>query len=131
MTRLKRALRPVKDSVIRGPARSLIRRHELRTWQTRGRPVPPPHSHKEAIVADYARRFGIRTFVETGTYLGEMVEAQRRRFSRIWSVELDPTLAQAARERFTGNRRIAVLEGDSGKVLADLLPSISPDPPKL
>lgn len=96
-------------------------RREIASWQEGGRPVPPPASVKQAIVAAYGERFGIRTLVETGTYLGQMVEAQRGRFDRVWSIELDKTLARTARERFKDAKNVAILHGDSGKRLKEVL----------
>jgi hypothetical protein len=75
-------------------------------------------------VWSYSLAFGIATLVETGTYLGEMVAAQRTRFHRMWSIELSPELHRAAVQQFENARNVTLLQGDSGdlieKVLADL-----------
>jgi non-ribosomal peptide synthetase component F len=52
---------------------------ELGRWESRGRPVPPPHLVKQVVLQNYAANYGIRTFVETGTYFGEMVGAMKIR----------------------------------------------------
>lgn len=94
---------------------------EIAAWQKAGRPVPPPPSVKQAVVAAYGERFGMRTLIETGTYLGQMVEAQRGRFDRVWSIELDKGLARTARDRFAGAKNVTILQGDSGEHLKDVL----------
>jgi hypothetical protein len=94
-------------------------------WKLRGQPVRSPHLVKQRAVREYARRYGLRTMIETGTYYGEMVAAVRNDFDWIYSIEFDPELARRAARRFASDSRIHVIEGDSQKVLPDLLKSIS------
>jgi len=82
-------------------------------WVARGKPVRSPHLLKQMTVAEYGRRYHLRTLVETGTYYGEMVAPMRKHFDRIYSIELDPKLAEVSRRRFAGDPSITVLEGDS------------------
>ena len=89
-----------------------------------GRPAPPPPLVKQRIVADHARRFGTALLVETGTYRGDMVAAQRRQFRRIWSIELQEQLAERARARFARDPHITILSGDSAVLLPGILASI-------
>ncbi len=94
-------------------------------WKLRGQPVRSPHLVKQRAVREYARRYGLRTMIETGTYYGEMVAAVKNDFDRIYSIEFDTELARRAAHRFSGDPRIHVLEGDSQRVLPELLKSIS------
>ena len=93
-------------------------------WLMRGKPVRSPHLLKQMTVAEYGRRYNLRTLVETGTYYGEMVASMRKHFDRIYSVELEPQLAAVSREKFAGDPGITILEGDSQtlipKVVAEL-----------
>lgn len=93
-------------------------------WMAAGRPVPPPHLVKQRVIRRLARRFGLPVFVETGTYRGDMVDAVKGDFERVYSIELGGELHRRARERFAGDGRIAILQGDSGEVLGGLLPRI-------
>jgi hypothetical protein len=93
-------------------------------WFFSGRPVPPPHLVKQRIVRRYGKKFQLPVFIETGTYRGDMVEAVRRDFERIYSVELGPELHRQAERRFAGDGRITILQGDSGEVLGGLLQRI-------
>jgi hypothetical protein len=97
----------------------------LREWQARGRPAPPPQFIKQRTVKEYARRFQINTFIETGTYLGDMVDACRNAFRRIVSVEVDAQLYERAQDRFRNVTHISIVHGDSADILPDLLKTIT------
>lgn len=90
---------------------------ELAAWYRDGRPAPPPPAAKQRIVADHAKRFRCQCLVETGTYRGDMVEAQKRRFRQIFTIELDARLYERAVARFRADRHVVVLQGDSGRLL--------------
>lgn len=94
-------------------------------WKLRGRPVPPPHVVKQRAVRHYQERFGLNVFVETGTYLGEMVEAVRPYFREVYSIELGEELYARAREMFAAHRHVHLLQGDSGEVLPQVLQQVS------
>ena len=94
-------------------------------WRRAGCPMPPPGAVKRTIVRSYARRFGLRRFVETGTYLGATVRAMRSSVDHIWSIELDETLAARARKLFRRDPGITILQGDSGERLAEVLPHLN------
>ena len=93
-------------------------------WKLRGEPIRSPHLLKQRTVRDYAQRYGLRILVETGTYYGEMVMAMKNRFAEIYSVEYDHALAQRAQQKFAGRPHIHILEGDSQKVVPELLKSL-------
>jgi hypothetical protein len=94
-------------------------------WRLAGRPIPPPPLVKQAIVKDYQRRFGLRVFVETGTFAGDMIDAVSKHFARIVSIELDPGWHARAVERFKSDRHVSLLQGDSGVRLREVLASLS------
>jgi hypothetical protein len=93
-------------------------------WKLRGEPVRSPHLVKQRTVEEYARRYGLRILVETGTYYGEMVAAMRRRFNEIYSVEFDSALARRAQKKFSRWPHVHILEGDSQRVVPELLQSL-------
>ncbi len=101
------------------------RSKEIRDWKRRGKPVPPPPFVKQIAVEHYAKKFSLDTLVETGTYLGDMVEASKNTFRRIFSIELDTTLYNQARHRFSAFDHIVITQGDSGEVLPHVLAGIS------
>ena len=73
----------------------------------------------------YGRRFSLATLVETGTFLGAMVEASRDTFTRIISIELDAKLHRQAQRKFARFAHITILRGDSAAVLPEVLKGLS------
>lgn len=96
-----------------------------RAWEKQGRPSPPPHIIKEELIKNFAQTFNTQILIETGTYLGDMVQAMRKSFTRIISFELDQTLAAQAQDRFANDNHIEIIQGDSGKLLGELLKRIN------
>jgi len=95
-------------------------RYDLGLWRT----FPPPHAVKRRIVRDYAARHGLRTLVETGTYMGEMIAGMLRRFDRLYTIELQPTFYEKAVARFARHPHVTVLRGDSGREIARVVPAL-------
>ena len=54
-----------------------------------------------------------------------MVEAQKKNFKNVISIELDTALFEAARERFKKDKNVTILQGDSGKVLPGVMEQIT------
>ena len=77
------------------------------------------------MIKNFAQNFNTPILIETGTYLGDMVHAMRKSFTRIISFELDPTLAAQAQQRFANDNHIEIMQGDSGKLLGDYLKKIN------
>ena len=93
-------------------------------WKLRGEPVRSPHLVKQRAVREYAGRYHLGVLVETGTYYGEMVAAMRRDFDQIYSVEYVPELAHRAQKKFSRWPHIHILQGDSQRVIPELLKSL-------
>jgi len=110
---------------LRGVNRRYRRNREIRNWRRRGSPFPPPHALKENAIDDYRREFRIKTLVESGTYLGDMVMAQKDNFQRVYSIELGADLWRQAKKRFEADRNVEILQGDSGSVLVELMPRLN------
>ena len=94
-------------------------------WKLKGRPVPAPHAVKQRIVKEYAARFKSSVFIETGTFMGEMIDAVSRHFSKIISIEVDPKLAERAKDKFSSMPHITILEGDSGDILPTVIAKVN------
>jgi hypothetical protein len=97
---------------------------DLAAWERKGKPIPPPHMAKQRILREYAKRYGLRALVESGTYHGDMVEVMKADFDRIYSVELSRELYERAKKRFRGADHIELIPGDSsialGRIMAEL-----------
>ncbi len=102
----------------------LTRRRVALQWQMRGRPLPPPHVVKQLAILRYQRARRFRTFVETGTFTGEMVAAMRPHFDRIISIEMAAEIYQTVRPRFAGDAHVGLLLGDSAIVLPKVLATL-------
>lgn len=94
---------------------------KFRKWTLSGKPIPPPHMVKQLTVKTYAAQFGIDIFVETGTYLGEMIGAVKYNFKKIYSIELGHELYENARKKFSKHKHILIVNGDSAEVLPEIL----------
>lgn len=90
-------------------------------WRLGLNVINPPHPIKQRMVRKYQRASGAKVLVETGTYLGEMVEAQLRHFDLIYSIELSGTLYERARSRFSGSSKVRLVQGDSGVRLPEIV----------
>lgn len=76
---------------------------------------------KHNVVRRYASKYKIDTFVETGTFKGNMVNAVIDLFDSIYTIELDAGLYKRAKQRFVNHDNVFVFNGDSGKVLKDIV----------
>ncbi len=97
---------------------------EVILWKKRGETPPTPHLVKEAMVRKYADKYKCNVFIETGTYLGEMVNSQKNNFDKIYSVELNRKLFRLAKDKFKKFKHIMILQGDSVKILPKILSKI-------
>lgn len=96
----------------------------INNWHKAGKPIPPPHLIKEETVKEYAYKFSIDILVETGTYLGVMINSVKGFFSEIYSIELDRNLYLKAKKLFRKYDNMHILQGNSSKILPKLLDKI-------
>lgn len=76
---------------------------------------------KQFILREYAKTYGLRVLVETGTYLGDMIHAMNADFDRLYSIELSRDLHEKAVKRFKGIGKIDLLQGDSSVELEKIV----------
>ncbi len=100
-------------------------RRVMATWLAEGKPNPPPHQIKQQNIHQHASQYGLTVFVETGTYHGDMIDSMRKRFDALYSIELSDKYFKAAEKRFKGNKRITIIQGDSGEKLGELIPKLN------
>ena len=125
MSKMPTIKQTVKDFVRRTFWYDLIYTYKqkklYREWLKAGKPIPQPHLVKQMIIKEYAREFNLSVFVETGTYLGDMVHAVEDVFDEIYSTELSKELYERAKRRFSSKDHIVILQGDSADVLPVVL----------
>lgn len=78
---------------------------------------------KHAVLTEYARRFGPKVFIETGTLRADTIKAMLllKQFDRLYTIDINPVYAQRAQQRFAGFPFIHCLLGDSGVILPQIL----------
>jgi hypothetical protein len=86
-----------------------------------GKPIPPPHTIKQQAIQHYQKKSGYNVLVETGTYLGDMILAQKDFFKKIYSIELSGALFERAKKRFRRYPYVTLLQGNSGDVITKVL----------
>ena len=99
-------------------------RKKMRRWEKSGSQLPMSNLGKQRVVQEYINKFSPDIFIETGTYKGKMVYAVIPHVKEIYSIELDETHFQKAKERFAGYTNIHILQGQSGEVLPKFLKDI-------
>ncbi|HEX7017312.1 MAG TPA: hypothetical protein VF209_00160 [Patescibacteria group bacterium] len=90
---------------------------QLPQWRRRGRPMPPPHLIKVAHVKYCACVYQTTLFVETGTFMGDMLDEVKYAFSFLLSIELFEPLYDRARQIFQSQPHVHILQGDSGELM--------------
>lgn len=81
-------------------------------------------AEKQQLMLTYLGNRKNYTFVESGTFKGETVEAMSPHFSEVISVELMENLFLDARERFRDASNVRIIHGDSAQVFSSLLDTI-------
>jgi hypothetical protein len=81
---------------------------------------------KRNRLIDYAKRFGCKVFVETGTYKGDTVKAMLLSglFDKIYSMDIFEDRAVHAQNRFKSFPTVDCRFGDSAVVLPEILTEI-------
>jgi hypothetical protein len=118
-------LKSLMPARVLGILKKTVQKREYKKWLKNGCPVPPPYYLKQITIKEYPERYGYEILVETGTYLGDMVEAQKKNFKKIISIELSAELSEKAKKRFRNDKHIQILNGDSGKILPGVLAGIT------
>lgn len=102
-----------------------VQKKQLKDWHKRGKKPPTPQLIKQQVIKQYASKYSLNTFIETGTYLGSMIDATSDIFDKIYTIELDKTLYKRAKKKFSNLKHINTLQGDSSKVLPNVLKKIA------
>ena len=83
------------------------------------------HKSKRAFVVECLQRSGLDVVVETGTHMGDMIQAVLPYCKRIYSIELDDKLFSKAVEKFKAEEKVKLFHGDSGKELSKILETLN------
>jgi hypothetical protein len=81
-----------------------------------------PHSYtKFKAITSIKTKVNANVFIETGTYLGVTTKRCASHFSRIYTIELDPLLADKASKFLSAHENVEVFQGDALSVLPNIL----------
>jgi hypothetical protein len=93
--------------------------------RVRDRMIIPDYVTKRKIILSTASKYKYtKVFVETGTYMGDTIEALKTHFERLYSIELNQELATKAVQRFAGHPHISIMQGDSALQLTSILSTV-------
>jgi hypothetical protein len=107
-----------------GPVQKVYSSYIILKWKLKGKTVPAPPAIKRKMMSDLQSVYHTNALIETGTFKGGMVEAQRKNFDKIYSIELDKSLWEDAHLRFEKYNHIEIIQGDSGLKLKEIIPKI-------
>lgn len=119
----------IKRTPLYRPLRNILnkvsQKRQLRLWEASGRTAPPPAIVKHRAIRAYAEQYGLKIFIETGTYYGDTLEAVKRLFDSVYSIELSRELHEGALKRFRTDRNVHLIWGDSGEQIGTLIKEIN------
>ena len=121
---IKAYLKPLTPAIVQMVWKKHLECKQLHEWRKQGCPSPPPHIVKQRTIREYQKKFNTSVLIETGTYLGDMIEAQKKHFKKVISIELGSDLYKNAVQRFIRDNNVLIVHGDSGKVLPKVLSDI-------
>ena len=80
-----------------------------------------PMEERREIIKQYAGNYNTRIFVETGTADGSTTMALIPYFDELYTVEIDPGMAERAKAIFAAEPKVHPFLGDSGVWLFDMV----------
>ncbi len=119
--KLKEKLNTLKDILPFSLAYRLKNELDIIKWKKKGSPVPPPHIIKINAINKYAIKNNTEILIETGTHHGLTVWTLRKKFKKIYSIELNEKLFTKVKEKFADFNHITIIQGDSGEKLEEVL----------
>lgn len=121
---------PIRDVVQKAGLLTTVRnlrarvRGDIGNWVSSGCPSPAPNVVKMAVVRHFVEASGAKYFVETGTFLGSMVEHIAATGVQCYTIEIDDAIYDRAVKILARMKNIQCLKGDSAVVLPRLLKEI-------
>ncbi len=77
----------------------------------------------EKVALELAQKYGLKYFVETGTWKGGTTVWAAEHFEKVWTIEADKSYFDRA-TAVLKTRSITMLHGDSGSILGDVLKEV-------
>jgi hypothetical protein len=81
-----------------------------------------PHSYtKFRAITGIKKKVSAKNFIETGTYLGVTTRRCASHFDNVYTIELDPALAEKAGKFLSAKKNVHVIQGDALDKLPEIL----------
>lgn len=90
-------------------------------WVFLGKRAPDNHFYKKKRIKNLALKHSCESFIETGTFYGQMLNFSRKYFSTAISIEIYEPLHKANENFFKKDKKVKVLFGDSSKCLPEAI----------
>jgi len=84
---------------------------------------PDNHIYKKRRIASVAKEFDCSSFIETGTYYGQMVNFAKKKFLKVKSVEIHPPFFLLNKKQFERDSNVEIYSGKSQDVLSEMINS--------
>lgn len=97
------------------------RQNQFDKWEKNGRSIPPPQVVKLFALRALQKAYNLDTFIETGTYKGDMIYMLKEDFKELITVELSPLYYKKAVKKFKNDSHINLVFGDSGVVMPQII----------
>jgi len=88
-------------------------------WLSRGFSVPCPKFVKDAVLI--RQNLSNSTWIETGTLHGDTTQILAQIATKVFTIEPEPSLFAKAKERFSGNPKVEVINDISENALSPIL----------
>jgi hypothetical protein len=122
---------PLRDGVQKMGLLTIIRnlrgffRRDVANWVAEGCPSPAPNIVKMSVVKHHVTAYGNKVFVETGTFLGSMVEHVAATGAQCHTIEIDPEIYARAQTILARHRNINLIFGNSGVKIPEVLSTLN------
>ncbi|MCK9273393.1 hypothetical protein M0P65_07695 [Candidatus Gracilibacteria bacterium] len=121
MKTLRKTLKKLKISFLRfSVINNFSNLIAIKKWEKNPTNNPPSIIKYQKIIA-VTKDNNLKNIIETGTYLGDMIAATKKIFTKIDSIELNQELYQEAVKRFRKEPHIKIWNGDSYLILAEII----------
>ncbi len=97
----------------------------IQRWINEGKGIPAPPQYKIQVIKEYAKIFGIKVFVETGTFRCTTLRNVESFFDKIYSIELKEEFFKNAIREFSSKKHITLVQGDSGVELPKIIATLN------
>ncbi|TNE78347.1 MAG: hypothetical protein EP332_14815 [Bacteroidetes bacterium] len=96
-------------------------------WKENPNPsnVEAPHTLKQKTILEIKSKYNTQVLIETGTYLGKMMESMQPHFKNLYSIEISQYLNHRAKKLFGKHTNLNFVLGDSGAMMKSVIDQLN------